>query len=81
MKEAANEMWGMVPLKARYGMFFFLGILVLGALWMTSCTSISGFIKNYPDDNIVEEYTEDIIKDQTGIDIDLTPRTPESPRR
>lgn len=26
-----------------------------------------------PDDNAIEEYAEEIIKEQTGLDIDLTP--------
>lgn len=29
------------------------------------------------DDNIVEEVTEAVIKSQTGMDIDLSPRSPE----
>ena len=31
----------------------------------------------WPDDNIAEEFIEGGIRSQTGIDIDLTPSTPE----
>lgn len=33
--------------------------------------------KEYPDDNPAEEVAEYIIEQQTGIDIDLTPYSPE----
>lgn len=31
------------------------------------------------DDNAYEEVVEQVIKDQTGVDIDITPETPEEP--
>lgn len=33
------------------------------------------------DDNLAEEYIEDRIQSQTGIDIDLTPQSPEGSNR
>ena len=33
--------------------------------------------ENYPSDNFVEEAVEQKIKDSTGLDIDLTPASPE----
>lgn len=47
-------------------------------LIMTLCM-ISGcsLLKKYPQDNIVEEIVEDAIEKETGIDIDLSPLTPE----
>ena len=36
--------------------------------------------KSYPEDNIVEEIAEDILKSNTGIDIDVTPFSPERPK-
>ena len=36
-----------------------------------------GSVYFYGDDNAVEEISEDILKPATGIDIDLTPSTPE----
>lgn len=38
---------------------------------------IKTFWPEYPDDNIVEESIEIYIKDQTGMDIDITPLSPE----
>ena len=32
----------------------------------------------YGDDNVIEEVSEEIIKNETGIDIDLTPSSPEN---
>jgi ribosomal protein L5 len=29
------------------------------------------------DDNIIEEVAEDVIKEKVGVDVDLTPSTPE----
>lgn len=34
-------------------------------------------LKKYPQDNIVEEIVEDVIRSETGIDVDLSPATPE----
>ncbi|HNU60724.1 MAG TPA: hypothetical protein PKL04_00840 [Methanofastidiosum sp.] len=36
-----------------------------------------GSVYFYGDDNVVEEISEEIIKQETGIDIDLTPSSPE----
>lgn len=36
-----------------------------------------GSVYFYGDDNAVEEISEEIIKQETGIHIDLTPSTPE----
>ncbi len=36
-----------------------------------------GSVYFYGDDNAVEEISEEIIKQETGIDIDLTPSSPE----
>jgi len=40
----------------------------------TGCTALS----HYPQDNIVEEWVEQIIKNETGLDIDLSPWSPET---
>jgi len=39
-----------------------------------------GLIKDYPQDNIVEEMLEDVIENETGINIDLSPFTKEKKR-
>lgn len=36
-----------------------------------------GSVYFYGDDNAVEEISEEILKQETGIDIDLTPSSPE----
>jgi len=36
-------------------------------------------IPSIPDDSVFEEYLEDELEDQTGLSVDLTPCTPESP--
>jgi len=38
-----------------------------------SCSTLKKIEKDYPSDNIVEEIVEEVIKDKTGIDIDLSP--------
>lgn len=44
------------------------GVLIFGAaqVW-----------KQYPQDNVVEEIVEEVIKAETGVDIDLTPDSQE----
>lgn len=42
-------------------------------LVLSSCT----LFKDYPQDNIVEEIAEEVIEAKTGLDIDLSPGTPE----
>lgn len=37
-----------------------------------------GSVFFYGDDNAIEEISEEIIKTETGIDIDLTPSSPEN---
>lgn len=34
--------------------------------------------EKYPQDNIVEEVAEEVVKAKTGLDIDFSPQTPES---
>lgn len=47
-------------------------------LMMTLCMLGScSFLKNYPQDNIAEEIVEDVIEKETGINVDLSPLTPE----
>jgi len=77
MKEAAKEMWEMIPMKSRYVLFFMLGLLSLGTVWFTSCTGVIGIVKKYPQDNIVEEIVEEIIEQKTGLDLDLSPMSEE----
>jgi len=48
-------------------------IAMLSAI-VASCSYFSW----YPQDNVVEEIVEELIKKETGIDIDLSPFSPES---
>lgn len=43
---------------------------------LSGCSQINRKL-GLPDDNLLEELTEDLIKEETGADIDLTPSTPE----
>lgn len=44
--------------------------LTLSLMFLTACNE-------YKDDNVIEEIVEQSIKENIGIDIDLTPETPE----
>ena len=48
--------------------------LILGGI--SGCTFLKSY--DYPDDNLVEEIVEEVIEDRTGIDVDLSPLSPES---
>ena len=73
MKEILKKMIGEIPMKVRSGLFFMFGAICVGLPWLTSCSAV----KNYPSDNIIEEFVEAVIEDKTGIDIDLTPMSEE----
>ena len=79
MKEKIKKLWEVIPVKVKYLSFFVLGFcLCFIVLWFSSCTTIKSAIKAYPNDNPIEELVEDVIELKTGIDIDLTPSSPES---
>lgn len=50
--------------------------LLLICLFLTSCASINRQL-GLQDDNLMEESVEAVIKVETGLDIDLTPGSPE----
>jgi len=58
------------PQLRNIAIFFILGALVFG------CSYVNKFI-GIDDDNIIEEVAEKAIESETGLDIDLTPSTPE----
>lgn len=41
------------------------------------CLCSCELLKKYPQDNIIEEIAEDVLKHETGIDVDFSPGTPE----
>lgn len=63
-------------------MFGFTSIIfltILAILCFTSCGVVQKLddMLGVPDDNVVEEMVENVIESKTGIDFDLTPRSPE----
>lgn len=52
--------------------------ILVGSLVIIGCDR---FCKDYPDDNIIENLLEDIIKSETGLEIDLTPESIEDENR
>lgn len=53
-----------------------LMIVIIFGPMMAGCSYINDYF-SLPDDNVYEEVTEAAIKYETGLDIDLTPSTPE----
>lgn len=51
-------------------------LICLTTLLLSSCSSINKYF-GLEDDNLAEEASEALIEWKTGIDIDLTPSTPE----
>ena len=49
-----------------------LAVIVVGSLIFDGCTRINARF-NLKDDNIFEEFIEEIIEAETGLNIDLTP--------
>jgi hypothetical protein len=54
-----------------------VNLIVLLVILIVSIILISGSIYFYGPDKFIEEKAEEIIKEHTGMDIDLTPSTPE----
>lgn len=52
-----------------------LKILAIGGALVAGLSSVLYF--HLPDDNPVEEISEEIIKEETGINVDLSPKSPE----
>ena len=52
-------------------------MLIFGMIpLLLSCSKINSML-GLQDDNIMEEVVEDVIKQETGLDMDLTPSSPE----
>ena len=51
-------------------------LLFMGFASMNGCTSFKG----YTPDNPAEELLEDIIEKETGVELDLSPSSPEAPK-
>ena len=75
--EIIKEIWKEIPMKARYFVFFILGILLTALVCAVGC---SNFRKYVPEDGIVEELTECIIEKSLDLPdgvLDLSPDSPE----
>lgn len=72
MKHIIKEMWEELPMWGKVT----IAILLLGAVVILGSCSF-GWWKYYPQDNMLEEMAEEVIKDKTGLDIDVTPLSPE----
>jgi len=62
------QFWKEIPMTLK----IIFGIAFIGCLCILASCSF-GWLKNYPQDNFVEEMVEDVIKHETGLDIDITP--------
>ena len=51
--------------------------LIIIAMILITIIGSGCSLKDYPQDNIVEEKVEDLIQEETGLDIDLSPFSPE----
>lgn len=71
-KKILNEIWGDIPMKARYLIFFVIGFGLCVIFWLTSCSSVQKIVEDYPCDNAVEQIVEDVIEYKIGADIDLS---------
>lgn len=65
--------WESLSLGTRYCACFILGISCASLYFLTSCARIP-----YPEDNLVEEILEEVIQEKTGLQIDLSPGSPEN---
>jgi hypothetical protein len=66
MKKLKN-IWKETPVVVRY---ILISLILIGGTFGVGCTC---WWKNYPADNPIEEIIEDLIEDETGIDIDFSP--------
>ena len=55
------------------GMLVILGVLAALAIASVAATKVL----KLEDDNVAEEFVEEIIEGHTGIDLDLSPKSPE----
>lgn len=51
-------------------------IIMMGLILLTSCSYVNEYF-GMEDDNLAEEVVEEVIKVKAGINIDLTPDSPE----
>ena len=69
------KIWSSLPMIAKYSLFYLFGVCSVCALSFQSCTQLKSFFTN----PIVEKAGEEILKEETGIDLKLPSTTPEKP--
>lgn len=67
-----KKIWEQLPMSSRYTIMFCIGFTVSALAILPSCDKI-------PHDSPIEEMTEELIKQKTGLDLDLTPGSKEKP--
>ena len=72
-EEELKKLWRKLPDMAKV---FLVVFLLLTVVMLLACTSF--LWNNYPDDNLIEEMIEGMIKEKTGLDLDLSPHSEES---
>jgi len=60
----------------RKAFMYFSGFLIIIGASVGGCSLLNEAL-HIPQDNPIEEYVEAIIENETGIEIDLTPESPE----
>jgi hypothetical protein len=61
-------------LRASHSLF---AVALLGCCVLSGCSYVNRFL-GLDDDNVYEESIEGVIRYKTGLDVDLTPRSPEN---
>ena len=72
MKEVFDEIMSGIPLWAKA--MFCIVMAMIAFLLLSSCSALQ---KYYPQDNLFEEITEEVILQKTGLDLDLSPGSAE----
>lgn len=70
MKKQILEIWKETPLMIKLTLVLFIVL----SLCMVGCSLIWD---KYPEDNVLEELVEIHIQNETGLDLDLSPFSPE----
>lgn len=74
MKTLIKKLFNKLPTTIKYIIVLILGGAIGILPWCTSCS----ILKKYPQDNVIEEFIEDAIEEEIGIDIDLSPSSRET---
>lgn len=73
-KEILREIWGAIPMKGRYCLFFMIGLIFTAFGFLVGCST-------WKADSPLEELAEQVIEGTMGLpegSLDLTPFSPES---